>query len=72
VEALSALTMIGFFTPYEWLQTEHQGRILIALLYLKQNPQKVDNEIREYLQSIYFKLHITLQHIVEEILGELQ
>ncbi|WP_145259331.1 hypothetical protein [Planctomycetes bacterium Pan216] len=49
IPTLDALGIIGFFSIPEWLDTTHQGRHLIALLYLDQHRDLIDHEIRGHL-----------------------
>ncbi len=53
-ELLPALKELGFFRLFnvtEWLRTEHHGRLLIALLYLRRNPEELTPEIKFQLKS---------------------
>jgi ketosteroid isomerase-like protein len=49
VPVIAALGMIGFFSVAEWLDTAHEGRILIAVLYLRDHPGAIDDEVRRRL-----------------------
>jgi len=55
VPTLHAIQLFDFFTPLEWLQTTpkfQEGRSLIAILYLQQYPERVDQEIYAQLHRI--------------------
>lgn len=68
VSTLRALNIIGFFSPLEWLDTHHEGRLLIILLYLQDNPREVTTEIRNKLKKLQPEVSIYLQAIIEKVL----
>ncbi|PWY56503.1 hypothetical protein DGG96_02190 [Legionella qingyii] len=70
IPSLKALDIIGFFSPEEWLQSEHQGRLMIILLYFSQQPEAVTPEIVNRLKEKYSTLTPTLQKMVDKILQE--
>jgi hypothetical protein len=52
---LHAIQLFEFFSPIEWLQTSpklQEGRILIAILYLQQHPELVDQQIITHLHKL--------------------
>ncbi|KTD60330.1 hypothetical protein Lsan_2108 [Legionella santicrucis] len=69
IPSLKALDIIGFFSPQEWLQSDHQGRIMIILLYLTQQPEAVTPEIVNQLKEKYTTLIPSLQKMVDKILN---
>lgn len=68
VSSLRALNIIGFFSIAEWLDTTHQGRLMLILLYLEQNPHDINEKIRHKIQAIYPTLHSTLKIIIDNLL----
>jgi ketosteroid isomerase-like protein len=52
VPVIAALGMIGFFSVAEWLDTGHEGRILIAVLHLRDHPEAIDDEVRRRLSEL--------------------
>lgn len=70
VPSLKTLDIIGFFSPEEWLHSEHQGRLMIILLYFTQQPEAVTPEIVNRLKEKYSTLTPTLQKMVDEIIEE--
>lgn len=68
VSSLKALDIIGFFSPEEWLQTDHQGRLMIILLYFTQQPEAVTPKIVKQLKEKYSNLTPSLQKMVDVIL----
>lgn len=71
ISSLKALDIIGFFSPEEWLRSDHQGRVMIILLYLTQQPEAVTPEIVTQLKEKYTTLTPCLQKMVDEILVRL-
>lgn len=71
---ISSLRIVGvfdLFTIQEWLSTDTQpGRILVAIFYLKQHPQKITPEIKERLVAIQNQTRIdTLSEAIRQILA---
>lgn len=46
IPILKELGFFDLFTPLEWLRSEHHGRVLISLLYLRRHPDDLTNEIK--------------------------
>jgi len=67
VPSLKALDIIGFFSPEEWLQTDHQGRLMIILIYLLQEPSAVDAKTLKQIKQVYPSLTSSLKIMADEI-----
>lgn len=67
-ELIAALHITGMFDLFkleEWLNPVHgEGRCWVAVLYLQEYPEKMNNSIKEYLK-LYNRLYSPL--LIEEI-----
>lgn len=50
--SLKAIGIFDFFTPLEWISSEHLGRTYIALLYLHYYPNEINQEVLDKLKKM--------------------
>lgn len=73
VSGLDALKMFELFSPDEWIKwvPGKEGRILIGLLYLQENPESSNAKIIAALRSDYKSASAVLQKEVSKTLEKL-
>lgn len=66
--SLKAIGVFDLFNPIEWLNNPKQlGRMYVAILYLKNYPDEISNEIlsklqetKQTVQNFFFSLHFKI------------